>query len=107
MKLYSHILIREKSRIPAWTDRILRKGSNLRQLTYNTASLKFSDHRPVYATFEAAISIVNEEVKAALAKEIYLNRRDEVGGKTAAGSDDAESDDDLIDFEPIAPGCKH
>ncbi|KAF3942092.1 hypothetical protein ABW19_dt0204186 [Dactylella cylindrospora] len=92
-------------RIPAWCDRILRKGSNVRQLTYNSAPLKFSDHRPVYATFEATISFVNEEIKEKLSQEIYASRRDAVGTKYSNHLlDDDESDDDLIGYDPIAPG---
>src|SRR6187551_2244518 len=53
----------EKARIPAWTDRILRKGSNLKQLAYNSAPLRFSDHRPVYAVFQCLVSMVDEELR--------------------------------------------
>ncbi|WEW60112.1 Inositol-1,4,5-trisphosphate 5-phosphatase 1 [Emydomyces testavorans] len=61
----------EKRRIPAWCDRILWKGENLRQLEYNTAPLKFSDHRPVYAVFKCTIRTVDEELKARLSRELY------------------------------------
>jgi len=46
----------EKARIPAWCDRVLRKGDNIRQIHYNDAPLRFSDHRPVYATFQLLYS---------------------------------------------------
>lgn len=70
----------EKMRTPAWTDRILSRGTNLRQTSYGCASeLKFSDHRPVYATFQASIVIVDEVVKNKLSKELYDRRRAEVG----------------------------
>lgn len=62
----------EKMRIPAWTDRILSRGTNLRQLTYGCAeNILFSDHRPVYATFRAIVTVLDEQEKAALAAEIY------------------------------------
>ncbi|RAL15693.1 SacI domain and endonuclease/exonuclease/phosphatase family protein [Aspergillus homomorphus CBS 101889] len=61
----------EKARIPAWCDRILWKGSNLRQIDYDTANLRFSDHRPVWATFTCLISILNEEQKARLQHMLY------------------------------------
>lgn len=62
----------EKMRIPAWTDRILSRGTNLRQLTYGCAeNILFSDHRPVYATFQAIVTVLDEQEKAALAAEIY------------------------------------
>lgn len=67
--------VSEKQRTPSWTDRILYKGSNLRQLSYNSSPLKFSDHKPVYAHFEAFITIINEELKERLKKEIYNFRK--------------------------------
>ncbi|KAL2072745.1 hypothetical protein VTL71DRAFT_12088 [Oculimacula yallundae] len=94
----------EKARIPAWTDRILRKGSNLRQINYNTASLRFSDHRPVYATFQCTVSIVDEDRREALSREIYSKRRDEVGGTTASNPNDESDDEDLIGYDSIEPG---
>ncbi|KAK6534596.1 inositol polyphosphate 5-phosphatase [Arthrobotrys megalospora] len=97
----------EKLRIPAWCDRILRKGSNVRQLTYNSAPLKFSDHRPVYATFEATIQFINEEVKEKLSQQIYASRRDSVGYKNSSTPnllDTDESEEDLLGYDPIAPG---
>ncbi|KAF3919288.1 Synaptojanin-1 [Orbilia brochopaga] len=99
----------EKLRIPAWCDRILRKGSNVRQLTYNSAPLKFSDHRPVYATFEANIQFINEEVKERLSQEIYATRRDNLGVKYSSTPNllddgDSDEDDQLIGYDPIAPG---
>ncbi|KAH7363870.1 SacI homology domain-containing protein [Rhexocercosporidium sp. MPI-PUGE-AT-0058] len=94
----------EKARIPAWTDRILRKGSNLRQINYNTASLRFSDHRPVYATFQCTVSIVDEARREALSREIYEKRRYEVGGTTASNPNDESDDEDLIGYDSIEPG---
>lgn len=38
----------EKARVPAWTDRILSRSQNLKQINYSTAPLRFSDHRSVY-----------------------------------------------------------
>ncbi|KAH8815390.1 SacI homology domain-containing protein [Xylogone sp. PMI_703] len=94
----------EKARIPAWTDRILRKGTNLRQIHYNCAPLRFSDHRPVFATFECKVSIINEAVKEALSREIYEKRRQEVGSSTAVAGDESSDDEDLIGYDPIEPG---
>ncbi|PQE08101.1 hypothetical protein CJF31_00008196 [Rutstroemia sp. NJR-2017a BVV2] len=94
----------EKARIPAWTDRILRKGTNLRQVNYNTAPLKFSDHRPVYATFLCTVSIINEAVRESLSRSIYEQRRKQIGGATASAHGDATDDEDLIGFESIEPG---
>lgn len=94
----------EKARIPAWTDRILRKGTNLRQINYNTAPLRFSDHRPVYATFQCTVSIVDEAVREALSREIYEKRRVEVGGTIANTAADDTDDEDLIGYDQIEPG---
>jgi synaptojanin len=100
----------EKSRIPAWCDRILRKGTNLRQIDYNIAPLRFSDHKPVFATFECTITIVDESLKAALSKKLYEKRKAEVGTTHAAADGtndnlDSNSDDeaDLMGYESIAP----
>ena len=49
----------EKARIPAWTDRVLCKGSALRLQAYNRAELWTSDHRPVYAVFSATVREVD------------------------------------------------
>lgn len=95
---------REKARIPAWTDRILRKGTNLRQINYNTAPLKFSDHRPVFATFQCTVSIVDEAVREILSREIYEKRRSEVGTATANTKTDDTDDEDLIGYDSIEPG---
>lgn len=94
----------EKQRIPAWTDRILRKGSSLRQINYNTASLRFSDHRPVYATFQCTVSLVDETIREALSREIYEKRRVEVGATTANARTDDTDDEDLIGYDSIEPG---
>lgn len=96
--------IREKARIPAWTDRVLRKGDNLRQINYSTASLRFSDHRPVYATFQCTISVVNEPAKEGISREIYEKRRSEVGEITINSKGIENDDDDVIGYDSIAPG---
>lgn len=94
----------EKARIPAWTDRILRKGTNLRQINYSTAPLRFSDHRPVFATFQCTVSIVDETRREALSRDIYEKRRADVGTTTASTQLDDTDDEDLIGYDPIAPG---
>lgn len=94
----------EKARIPAWTDRILRKGTNLRQLSYNSAPLKFSDHRPVYATFECTANIVNEPLRDKISREIYMRRKAEVGEGTANANTEETDDEDLMGYDAIEPG---
>lgn len=94
----------EKARIPAWTDRILRKGPNLRQLAYNCAPLRFSDHRPVYAIFDCSVNFVDEPVRDKISREIYLRRKAEVGDATANVNTEDTEDEDLIGYDAIEPG---
>jgi len=58
----------EKSRIPAWTDRILYRGSSLDLSVYSRAELKGSDHRPVFALMKADVRINDAVKKAALSR---------------------------------------
>ncbi|KAH0562552.1 hypothetical protein GP486_002764 [Trichoglossum hirsutum] len=97
-------LRREKARIPAWCDRILRKGGNLRQINYNTAPLRFSDHRPVYATFQCTVSVVDEPLRERLSRDIYERRRREVGGLITNIKINDTDDEDLIGYDSVAPG---
>ena len=92
---------REKSRIPAWCDRILRKGDVLKQINYSNAPLRFSDHRPVYATFHCDIEEVNEAKKQALSQEIYSKRRLH-GDNVSARGDDLD-DCGPSGYESISP----
>ncbi|KAL9616124.1 MAG: hypothetical protein Q9160_008980 [Pyrenula sp. 1 TL-2023] len=97
----------EKSRIPAWTDRILRKGTNLKQIDYNAAPLRFSDHRPVYASFECIITTVNEAIKSRLSTEIYAKRRTELNFDSNGAISSAQQSEDeaeVTGYKSIAPG---
>lgn len=70
----------EKMRTPSWTDRILSRGSNLKQTSYGCVpDIMFSDHRPVYATFTATVVVVDHEIKKRLFKQLYDRRQSEVG----------------------------
>lgn len=99
-KLTSHS---EKARIPAWTDRILRKGSNIRQINYDSAPLRFSDHRPVFATFVCTINVINEQLRSAMSKEIYDRRRGVVGSSATRAASESD-EDDLLGYDAIEPG---
>jgi len=93
----------EKARIPAWCDRIVTRGDNLRQLYYGTAPLKFSDHRPVCGLLLCTINVVDQAKKDKISGELYQKRRASVGTHTA--SQDAESDDEsLLGYTPVESG---
>ncbi|CAI0557166.1 unnamed protein product, partial [Linum tenue] len=46
-----------RRRTPAWCDRILSHGKGFRLLNYRRTELKFSDHRPVTATFMVEVEV--------------------------------------------------
>lgn len=92
---------REKARIPAWCDRILRKGNNLKQIDYTTAPLRFSDHRPVYATFQCTISSIDEQQKEKLSRSLYDRRKRDIAG---SGYNHEKTDEDIVGYNSIAEG---
>ena len=69
----------DKQRVPSWTDRILTKGSNIKPIAYNSvSSIKFSDHRPVYALFEVSVSVIDEERADEIYSQLYYKRRNDL-----------------------------
>jgi len=98
----------EKARIPAWCDRVLRKGNNIRQVHYDAAPLRFSDHRPVYATFQVLVQSIDEKKKDSLKETLYRQRRDMVSDTRATGDvgevEDETDDEDLLGYDSIEPG---
>lgn len=53
----------KKKRIPSWTDRILWKGDEIKQLRYERVELSSSDHKPVRSLFEVQINTIVEKKK--------------------------------------------
>lgn len=74
-------------------------------MSYDSAPLRFSDHRPVYATFECRVSIVDEALRESISQELYERRKAEVGDSTAhVGDGEDTEDEDLIGYDAIEPG---
>ena len=96
-------MLREKPRIPAWCDRVLRKGDILKQIDYSTAPLRFSDHRPVWATFQCTVNDIDEAKKQRLGHEVYIRRRRDIGDNTANSRNNNADDEDQIGQNPVVP----
>jgi len=94
----------EKARIPAWCDRILTKGDNLRQLHYDSAPLKFSDHRPVWGLFQCQINVIDQATKDRISEDLYLKRRAAIQGNSSSAKEFETDEESLIGYESIEPG---
>ncbi|EOY24074.1 Type I inositol polyphosphate 5-phosphatase, putative isoform 3 [Theobroma cacao] len=49
----------EKKRSPAWCDRILWSGKGIKQLCYQRAEIRLSDHRPVSSMFSVEVEVLD------------------------------------------------
>lgn len=73
----------EKSRVPAWTDRVLWRARKPQGITgtwfpgtirhYGRAELKQSDHRPVIAILDLQVRVVDDERRAAVLDEVVAD----------------------------------
>jgi hypothetical protein len=57
----------EKSRAPAWCDRVLWRSSvpsRVRQINYRRYEANVSDHRPISAAFAITVKAIQHEVRA-------------------------------------------
>ena len=65
----------EKSRSPAWCDRVLWRSSvasRVRQINYRRYEANLSDHRPISAGFTITVKSISHEVRAEVKEEIAM-----------------------------------
>ncbi|KAJ5217507.1 uncharacterized protein N7469_011132 [Penicillium citrinum] len=94
----------EKSRIPAWCDRILWRGSNMRQSQYNVADLRVSDHRPVFALFDCLVDVIDHTLKDSLRRTLYEQKQRDALSDSIHLLDLDDDDTMSQDSVSIAPG---
>ncbi|KAF9111632.1 hypothetical protein BGX27_004645 [Mortierella sp. AM989] len=59
-----------KHRTPAWCDRILWRGRNVRQLFYKRNECRVSDHRPISGGFVIGVKKINEAQRQVVEQQV-------------------------------------
>lgn len=54
---------------------MLWRGNQFRQTNYQTAPLLVSDHRPVWATFDGKVDVIDHARKDRLRRQLYENKQ--------------------------------
>lgn len=81
---------------------MLWRGPHLRQTQYQVADLRVSDHRPVWATFDGVIDVVDHALKDNLRRMLYEEKQNDALSDSIHLMD--MDDDDGLPQGPIAPG---
>ncbi|KAI7894030.1 Endonuclease/exonuclease/phosphatase [Mucor mucedo] len=68
----------EKKRVPAWCDRVLYKGNNIKNIYYRRYEARCSDHRPIGAGFSFETKITNHKKRDHLMVKIEEEWRDHI-----------------------------
>lgn len=64
----------------------------------------FSDHRPVFGTFQCTITAIDEKTKDAISEQLYNKRRAVVGDDTANTRAADTDEEDLMGYESVQAG---
>ena len=69
----------EKNRTPKWSDRILWVESKIQCTSYNSVpSIRYSDHKPVYGTFDVEVVEIIHEKKKKVKEDVAYSLTDEI-----------------------------
>ncbi|RCI04255.1 hypothetical protein CU098_009101 [Rhizopus stolonifer] len=68
----------EKKRVPAWCDRVLYKGKNIKNLFYRRYEPRCSDHRPIAAGFSFQTKITDQKKRDVLMSKIEEEWREQI-----------------------------
>ncbi|XP_027354862.1 type I inositol polyphosphate 5-phosphatase 10 [Abrus precatorius] len=74
---------KNKRRTPAWCDRILWHGRGINQISYVRKEFKFSDHRPVCATFMVDVEVLCRGQKKKVSNYNFQNIDDLVSTRSS------------------------